>query len=125
MPHEDGPTYHPTTATVSLGAPIVLDIYDKLAQGEREAELKWRVLQEPRSLLVTTGEMYRSTLHGIAEVTMDKDLGPHSIVNWDILGNKDRYQEGEYERRTRVSLTYRDVLKVLKVGGAMKFAGKR
>ena len=45
MPHEDGPAYHPVVATVSLGAPIVLDIFEKR---EGASEKRWRVLQEPR-----------------------------------------------------------------------------
>ena len=46
MPHEDGPAYYPMVATVSLGAPVVLDIYEK-GEGGRAAP-KWRILQEPR-----------------------------------------------------------------------------
>ena len=44
MPHEDGAAYHPVVATVSLGAAIVLDIYEK---GEERLK-KFRILQEPR-----------------------------------------------------------------------------
>ncbi|KAF8543944.1 hypothetical protein BDD12DRAFT_818441 [Trichophaea hybrida] len=48
MPHEDGGAYYGCVATVSLGAPIVLDIYEKVEGGIRLP--KWRILQEPRRL---------------------------------------------------------------------------
>ncbi|PWY80482.1 hypothetical protein BO70DRAFT_362431 [Aspergillus heteromorphus CBS 117.55] len=34
MPHEDGVAYYPLVATVSLGAPIMLDVYEKSGNGE-------------------------------------------------------------------------------------------
>ncbi|KAI5853323.1 hypothetical protein BZA05DRAFT_25541 [Tricharina praecox] len=113
MPHEDGAAYHPVVATVSLGAPIVLDIYEK---GEGGRTPKFRILQEPRSLLVTTGEVYASHLHGIEARTSDEDLGPETVANWALLGEPQAFTEGRYERQTRTSLTYRDVLKVADVG---------
>lgn len=128
MPHEDGPAYFPCTATVSLGAAIVLDVYEKNDQGEREKRPRWRILQEPRSLLVTSGSMYTDTLHGIEGVAVDEELGKREIANWEVLGDKERYgalEGGRLERDVRVSLTYRDVVKVAKVGGAMRFLGKR
>jgi len=125
MPHEDGPAYHPITATVSLGGHTVLDIYKKNDQGEREREPTWRILQEPRSLLVTTGEMYTGTLHGIVETEVDQQLDSEHIVNWHLLGDPAAFAAGCQKRETRVSLTYRDVLKVAKVGGALKFMAKR
>ena len=48
MPHEDGAAYHPVVATVSLGGPIVLDIYAKTNEGHREDRPRFRVLQEAR-----------------------------------------------------------------------------
>ena len=124
MPHEDGPAYHPITATVSLGSHTVLEIYKKTEKGERESQPTWRIFQERRSLLVTTGVMYKDTLHGISEIKDDQNLGPESIVNWDLLGDKNVFESRTAERETRVSLTYRDVLKVAKLGGALKFMNK-
>ena len=91
----------------------MLDVHGK--NGER-----WRILQEPRSLLVTSGDMYTDTLHGINAVIID-EVG-QDIANWDLLG--ERYAP-RLERELRVSLTYRDVVKVAKIGGAMTFLGKR
>ena len=121
MPHEDGAAYHQTVATISLGAPIVLDIYGKTEGGKRREKPSFRVLQEPGSLLVTRGELYTEFLHGIAEVEVDEGLTKEGIVNWALLGRKD-WDGGRNERRTRVSLTYRDVLKVSNLG--KRFLGR-
>lgn len=122
MPHVDGPTYAPITATVSLTSHTILNIYEKNEQGERAASPRWRILQEPRSLLITTGDMYKNTLHGIDEVEKDDNLGPESVVNWSMLGDRTAFAQGSAERAgTRISLTYRDVLKVRKLGGVAKF----
>ncbi|KAH0607105.1 uncharacterized protein H6S33_003093 [Morchella sextelata] len=112
MAHEDGPAYHPMVATVSLGAPIVLEVFEKSEDGLGEA--KFRILQEPRSLLVTTDDMYTTHLHGIAQQTVDENIGPETVANWDLLGEKDLFADGRYDRQIRTSLTYRDVLKVAK-----------
>jgi alkylated DNA repair protein alkB family protein 6 len=121
MPHEDGPSYHPTTATVSLGSYTVLEVYMKNENGEREPTSTWRLLQEPRSLLVTTGTMYTDTLHGISELETDAKLDPGHIANWNLIGNTIPYMSSNCKRDTRISLTFRDVKKVAKLGGAMKF----
>ena len=125
MPHTDGPAYHPTTATVSLGGHTVLEIYKRDENGERESRATWRILQEPRSLLVTTDDMYKDTLHGIADVEEDSRLDSTTIVNWNLLGDSHAFSRGSSSRTTRVSLTYRDVPKVAKIGGALKFINKR
>lgn len=133
MAHEDGPAYYPMVATVSLGASIVLDVFKKSEEGLGEA--KYKILQEPRryvttnflglgwvvalmvpfgSLLVTSDDMYRTHLHGIAQTTTDENLGPSTVANWDILGDRASFVDGHYNRQVRASLTYRDVLKVSK-----------
>ncbi|EEP77167.1 conserved hypothetical protein [Uncinocarpus reesii 1704] len=138
MPHEDGAAYYPMVATVSIAAPIVLDIYEKRNDEERKAfttgdfsgihandKPRYRILQEPRSLLITTGKLYTDYMHGIAETTSDSDLGPDTICNWDQVGDTTPFEHGSYERQTRISLTYRDVLRVSKLGNTMKFLNKR
>lgn len=133
MPHEDGAAYYPLVATVSLGAPIVLDLYPKPGSsnagnssgvgGARQPQ--YRILQERRSLLVTRRSIYTDFLHGIAETRKDDNLSAESICNWNLLREPDRYECGWYERKTRISLTYRDVIKVSKLGNTMKFLGGR
>lgn len=125
MPHEDGAAYSPVVATISLDAPIVLDIYQKRSEDDEDAEsnsakadVAQRILQEPGSLLITTGEAYTSLLHGISPIMEDENLGPDTVVNWDLLGDAKRFEltAGINERATRISLTFRDVLKVSKAG---------
>lgn len=131
MPHEDGPAYFPLVATVSLAAPIVLDLYEKKVEtdmvGADEGNIgpKYRILQEPRSLLITTDSLYIQYLHGIANTQRDENLKPDSICNWSILGDQQAYMTGAYERQTRVSLTYRDVPKVAKLGNSIKFLNRK
>lgn len=131
MPHEDGAAYYPLVATVSLNSPIVLDLYGKQGNGGcdgdagREREPHFRILQEPRSLLITRGRIYTEYLHGIAETTRDEGLDARSVCNWDLLHDTTPFESGAYDRQTRISLTYRDVLKVSKLGNAMKFLGGR
>ena len=73
-----------------------------------------RILQEPRSLLITTSNAYRDLMHGIASVEVDGDLNADTVANWSLLENKDKIEQagGKNIRETRISLTYRDVLKV-------------
>lgn len=125
MPHEDGPAYSSITATISLGSHTVLEIYKKNEHSERDTDPTWRILQEPRSLLVIEGDMYINTLHGISELQTDENLNGEHIVNWDLLEDKRPYQNGNAQRQTRISLTLRDVTKVAKLGGALKFITKR
>lgn len=115
MPHEDGPAYHPVVATVSLGASIVLDIYEKPSQTvSLSLKPSFRILQEPRSLLITTGALYTDYLHGIARHTVDEDLNGSGISNWSMLGEKQGWEDGKRAREPRVSLTFRDVKRVVK-----------
>lgn len=128
MPHEDGAAYYPVVATVSLGSSLVLTVTNKPHGSEdpspgierSEQRRSWRILQEPRSLLVTSGAAYTDTLHGIADVTEDSDLNATTIANWTLLGDNTRQKivdNGGHSTRTkRISLTYRDVKKVSAVG---------
>ncbi|MCJ1274312.1 hypothetical protein MMC21_002107 [Puttea exsequens] len=112
-PHEDGGAYYPVVATVSLGSHIVLDVKSK-----GDGSSRWRILQESRSLLITTGELYTKTLHGISEIRIDEDLAPEGVVNWDLLGDRAAFVNGKAKREKRVSLTFRDVIRVKKLGKA-------
>lgn len=119
LPHEDGAAYHPVVATVSLGAHTVLDV---CAKGD--AEVKGRILQERRSLLVTTGELYTGFLHGITASGFDLGLERAQISNWGLLGEQTEFAAGTKERGTRVSLTFRDVIKVKNLGKGLNFLKK-
>ncbi|CAN8096271.1 unnamed protein product [Discula destructiva] len=117
MPHKDGPAYHPVVCTVSLGASLCLNIYKTKDDGALDPEPAYRILQEPRSLLITTDDIYTQYLHGIADTEQDVDLSAQTVVNWEMLRiTEETFANGLNQRATRTSLTYRDVLKVSKLG---------
>ncbi|KAI7200848.1 hypothetical protein KC365_g18850, partial [Hortaea werneckii] len=149
MPHEDGAAYHPVVATVSLNGSLVLEITPKTSSPSPSAEdqtsppedstsssptgektpnppppprkTPLRILQEPRSLLLTTGPAYSTTLHGIPSVHADTDLTSSTVANWDQLSSSTREKmaaDGDRNERatTRISLTFRDVRKVSSLG---------
>ncbi|KAJ4480882.1 hypothetical protein J3R30DRAFT_3462088 [Lentinula aciculospora] len=84
MPHQDGPAYHPVVATISLGSYTSFHYYkyttgtqaqdatDGLSPGpEGVARIidptpVMSVLLEPRSVIITSGSLYTSHLHGRA-----------------------------------------------------------
>jgi alkylated DNA repair protein alkB family protein 6 len=123
-PHEDGTAYAPVVATVSLGGSVCLEITAKSTTSVREIRaddatettynVPTRILQEPRSLLITTGDAYLDLMHSIASVEVDVGLNVGTVANWSLLTDTERIVQagGKSLRETRVSLTYRDVLKV-------------
>lgn len=125
MPHKDGSAYYPVVCTISLGGTLCLDIHEAKGDGSTEPKPRWKILQEPRSLLITTGKAYADYLHGIAEITKDIDLNPHTVANWSQLRSPDLLKDGQIERQVRTSLTYRDVLKVSKLGNKLGLFGQK
>lgn len=115
MPHEDGPLYHPTVTTISLGSHTLLDFYTPLSSTEgaalqtAESRFLFSLLVRPRSLLILQDEMYQRLLHGIQG--REQDTLTEKVVNLSAAGA----QLGEeLNRGTRVSLTIRHVPKVIK-----------
>jgi len=117
MPHEDGPTYYPVVATISLGSHTVFHYYqynpadDRLQHGRgtpaneggRSIDPKpvLTLFLEPRSLVISRGPMYTSHLHGIRETFEDRisrsnknmpptltDFDVH-IANWEMLSGQE------------------------------------
>lgn len=119
MPHKDGAAYHPVVCTVSLGSSLCLNLYKSKEDGALDPTPVWRILQEPRSLLITTADMYTEYLHGIDPIPEDVDLSEQTIANWGLLRSSAPFQEGHNARQVRTSLTYRDVLKVSKLGSKL------
>ena len=77
------------------------------------------VLLEPRSLVITTGSLYTSHLNGIDDLTEDVLPAPINgprIANADLLGGSQArdfvFNGGVLQRKTRYSLTCRDVERV-------------
>ncbi|KAL2753397.1 hypothetical protein ACRALDRAFT_1094750 [Sodiomyces alcalophilus JCM 7366] len=120
---QDGPAYHPVVCTVSLGASLCLNLYRSKEDGALDPEPAWRILQEPRSLLITTDSLYTDYLHGIADIEEDVDLSVETVANWDLLRSPDIFTGGRNVRGTRTSLTYRDVMKVTKLGSKFSLLG--
>ncbi|KIJ41132.1 hypothetical protein M422DRAFT_75676 [Sphaerobolus stellatus SS14] len=156
MPHEDGPSYHPVVATLSLGSHAVFH-YHRYVEEEEPAQpeiststpdLKgnsrgkpidlspvFSLLLEPRSLVITAKSLYTNHLHSIDPI--ERDLfntdegsdndgdGRRRIANVDMLKDEQIRRAvkegGVFERGPRVSLTCRDVEKV--VGGTLKMNG--
>ncbi|GJN77328.1 hypothetical protein PLIIFM63780_000818 [Purpureocillium lilacinum] len=122
----DGSAYWPVVCTVSLGASLCLNLYRSKDDGALDPTPAWRILQEPRSLLITTDSLYTDYLHGIDDIDEDVDLTPDSgVINWSLLRDPDVFAGGRNSRETRTSLTYRDVLKVSKVGTRLAALGRR
>ncbi|KAF8440028.1 hypothetical protein L210DRAFT_3541486 [Boletus edulis BED1] len=138
MPHEDGPLYYPVVGTVSLGSHSVFHYYaynsdrtpDHVAHTSSGRTIYPKpvlsVFLEPRSVIITSGDLYTSHLHGIDEVTHDVFLGDGRLLcptgdevvlsNWRTVRTQNmadvlRYG-GTLPRETRLSLTCRDVEKV-------------
>ncbi|KAL6463185.1 hypothetical protein MHYP_G00275760 [Metynnis hypsauchen] len=113
MPHEDGPLYHPTVTTISLGSHTLLDFYTPVDESQtgipqtEESRYVLSLLLRRRSLLILQGEMYERYLHGIRGVAVDTLT--ERVANLSAAGG----QVGEtLTRGTRVSLTIRHVPKV-------------
>lgn len=112
--------------TVSLGSSLCLNLHRSRDGGAIDPTPAWRVLQEPRSLLVTTESLYTDHFHGIADVDQDLYLSAEGgVVNWSMLGNPEEYASGHNVRGSRTSLTYRDVRSVSMVGKKLGLVGKR
>ncbi|XP_054643466.1 alpha-ketoglutarate-dependent dioxygenase alkB homolog 6 [Dunckerocampus dactyliophorus] len=115
MPHEDGPLYHPTVTTITLGSHTLLDFYKPIHQLEGNALLAeenrylFSLLLRPHSLLILQDDMYQNFLHGIQ--ACEQDTLTDKVLNLTAAGAK----PGEtLTRGTRISLTIRYVPKVLK-----------
>ncbi|XP_077972963.1 putative RNA/DNA demethylase ALKBH6 isoform X1 [Styela clava] len=121
MPHQDGPLYYPTVTTISLGSHTILDFYDLRTGDDRSCnEPKFSLLLERRSLLILQELMYESHMHGISERSTDV-LNKDFVYNFDNLGDETLkskiISESEFklDRKTRISLTIRNVPKTVKI----------
>lgn len=108
MPHLDGPLFSPVVTTISCGSHAILNFFDNTVKRDKICEF----LLERCSLIVIKRDMYSEYLHSIDE------------TKFDILSNKCinlKYCSKEYkigdilERKTRISVTIRNVPKVLKM----------
>ena len=112
--------------TVSLGASLCLNLYRSKDDGALDPTPAWRILQEPRSLLITTDCLYTDYLHGIDDIYEDMNLSAEGgVANWSLLRDAEAFAGGRSARETRTSLTFRDVVRVSKVGSRLAMMGTR
>ena len=65
-------------------------------------------------MLVISEELYTEYLHGIREQAADQEL--QEVVNCEMISAKEDFKMGRFDRQRRISLTFRDVIKVKKLG---------
>ncbi|WFD30149.1 hypothetical protein MSPP1_001166 [Malassezia sp. CBS 17886] len=112
MPHNDGSAYFPAVATISLASAALLDVYAWNSEGDPQeypADPTFSLYQGRRSLLVTLGDAYTKYLHGIAARREDAADDLACVANGAALDAAG----GIVPRGRRVSLTFRDVERVL------------
>ena len=112
MPHLDGPLYSPVVVNVSLCSHTIMNFYepilDKSEDTNLEKRYKFSFLLEPQSLLCLQHDMYSDVLHGIENKCSD-EIRCENIKNMDIKSGT------TFVREKRVSLTIRQVEKILRV----------
>ncbi|KAI4340602.1 hypothetical protein MLD38_025421 [Melastoma candidum] len=137
MPHQDGPAYYPVVAILSLGSPVVMEFAphsslqadmstdDLSGDSSAEADMwagyhrSFSIILMPRSLLIFKDDVYTRYLHGIRDNAFLLCSGALNEAEAcrDKLSVEGRSSgDSRYIQRTetRVSLTFRLVLKVHK-----------
>ena len=84
-PHKDGPLYHPCAAIVSVTGEALLRFYAPHPDRAGAAHEVGCVLLEPRSLLIFSGELYTSVLHGVVTTTTAMEPVPEDVGNRHLL----------------------------------------
>jgi len=142
MPHEDGPSYHPVVATISLGSHTVLNYHRYKASLEDDAnndagepqtsrgrvihpDPVFSLLLEPRSLIITTSSLYTDHLHGIDPLEEDIFAPSHSSSSLpDAAENGE--SDADTDKRSGIRVVNWEQIKdeetsrVLKEGGVLK-----
>lgn len=107
MPHTDGPLFHPIITTITCGSHTVLEF---LENNEKRQKI-CRILLEPRSLVIIKDDLYCKYLHSIHDIKADSVFDCLNLMQCDK-----KYHTNEIiSRKTRISLTIRNVPKVLKI----------
>uniref|UniRef100_A0A1A9UX92 Fe2OG dioxygenase domain-containing protein n=1 Tax=Glossina austeni TaxID=7395 RepID=A0A1A9UX92_GLOAU len=122
MPHTDGPLFFPTISTISLGSHTILE-FSRRDVDEKDAnstvtinpdkrKVLFKLILEPRSLLILKDSLYSDYLHSISEVV--EDTLCDRICNYENC--ESTYKMGDcLKRSTRISLTIRNVPKTTKM----------
>lgn len=147
MPHEDGPSYHPVVATITLGSHTIFHYYAYKPPSEEgpdsnlngnDSSLSGRtisphpvltVLLEPRSLIITRGKLYTGHLHGIDEVVEDRihvdpEMNDIVMVSIASANQSEQVSAAESQGGTRIAngdlVADEHIKDVLKQGGVLK-----
>ncbi|RKP14803.1 putative alpha-ketoglutarate-dependent dioxygenase ABH6-like protein [Piptocephalis cylindrospora] len=125
MPHEDGPYYLPTVATITLGSYTVLDLYPPNPTFPEKGPAA-SILLERCSLVILSGEAYTAWRHGIAERSSDDRVigtAKDDLDRWvdpsTLPSSPTRDFSQILSRGTRISLTYRQVAKPIRIPRAL------
>ncbi|KAH8410652.1 hypothetical protein KR009_009874 [Drosophila setifemur] len=122
LPHTDGPLFYPIISTISCGAHTVLEFSKRdLASGSDDPtdtaapsrDVVFKLLLEPRSLLILKDSLYSNYLHSIAEI--GEDVLCDRIANYDLCENTYKIGDHLSRRSPRISLTIRNVPKTSKM----------
>ncbi|KAK2367283.1 oxidoreductase [Trifolium repens] len=135
MPHQDGPSYFPVVAILSLGSPVVMDftpharlkldsqeVIDKESDGETNetGKEKWiddhhpfSIILMPRSLLIFKDKAYSDYLHGIKDCAVHSYDGAvneiealkHNESDRNLFGSEDSVETIGKEENKNISRT--------------------
>ncbi|KAM7354193.1 alpha-ketoglutarate-dependent dioxygenase alkB homolog 6 [Cochliomyia hominivorax] len=128
MPHTDGPLFYPTISTISCGSHTVLEFtkrenvcMDSYVHIKKSTESNlsltkrdnlFKLILEPRSLLILKDTLYSNYLHSISEIK--EDVLCDRICNYENCESS--YKMGDcLKRGPRISLTIRNVPKTTKM----------
>jgi alkylated DNA repair protein alkB family protein 6 len=109
MSHSDGPMFHPVISTISLNSHTVLEFTKSRSDDywkKYEIVPEFKLIIEPRSLIILKDELYNLYLHGISEIETDNFSDPlirnieHTSYKADV--------PLVVERSTRYSITIRN-----------------
>lgn len=113
LSHFDGPLFYPTISTLSIGSHTVLEFNFPPKNDNYEVTTEFKLLVEPRSLLILKDDLYKSYMHSIREIDED-DLTDEKIKNISTTSYSNLDMK-MIPRTTRYSLTIRHVPKTSKL----------
>ncbi|XP_053961144.1 alpha-ketoglutarate-dependent dioxygenase alkB homolog 6 [Anastrepha ludens] len=119
MPHTDGPLFYPVISTITSGSHTVLDFIEREKDASNNLhslgfarKVIFKILLEPRSLLILKDSLYTDYLHSINEVK--QDVLCDRIFNYKSCETVHKIGD-ILQRGTRISLTIRYVPKTTKM----------
>lgn len=115
LSHFDGPLFYQTISTISIGSHTVLEFNKPhLRDSDEKFEIvpEFKILVEPRSLIVLKDSLYTDYMHSISEIEKDNLKDP---LLKNVQKTSVSLDEDDLHRSTRYSLTIRHVPKTSKL----------